>query len=80
MDDPRFYLDRDLVFPIHCVEVRDPVFVVEHADHDAEETGNLGHDYLDGLTFTFTAALPELRSRGGRDVGCNEWLPCSARR
>jgi hypothetical protein len=39
----RFDLDRDLVFPIRGMEVREPVFPEEHADHHSQETGDLGH-------------------------------------
>ena len=61
MDDPGFYLDRDLMFPIYRVEVRDAMLVVKHAYHDAEETGNLGHKFLNGLNNLLS---------GARDPAC----------
>ena len=35
--------DRDFEFPVHRVNVRHPMFSVEHADHDAKEAGEFGH-------------------------------------
>ncbi len=37
MNGAGFHLDRNLVLPVHCVEVRHPVLPVKHADHDTEE-------------------------------------------
>ncbi len=37
MDGCGFYLDGDLVFPVHGVEVWGPMLIVEHSDDDAEE-------------------------------------------
>lgn len=37
MNGGGFHLDRNLVLSVHCMEVRDPVLSVKHADHNPEE-------------------------------------------
>jgi hypothetical protein len=37
VNSPRFHLDRDLVFPVDRMEVRNPMFTVKHADDDTED-------------------------------------------
>jgi len=34
----RFQFDRNFLLSVDGVEVRDPMFAVEHADYDTEET------------------------------------------
>ena len=50
MNGPGFHLNRNLVLPVDCVEVRHTMLIVEHADYDTEKSRQFGHSSLNGLT------------------------------
>jgi len=59
--------------------MRDAMLVVEHADHDAEETANLGHNFVNGLTGRRLSRGPEASVLADAAVGSSRGLGRASR-